>query len=141
MKNLWPDDDGGLADVFDGEAILNKPVSDKYGLVCFEYDSSAGCIHGKEDWLYTIEIEGRDFLGLVDPEEVRRLQAELDRFAAAVARKHRRKPGEVFVPMLGCHWDDDFTDERRAEEAEMLSRLGMSIEEAKEVVRRFKDSD
>lgn len=133
MKSLWPNDDGCLADVFDGEAILSKPVTDKYGLVCYEYDSDAGCIHYNERWLYTLEIDGRDFLELVDPDEDERLQVELDRFAAAVARKHKRQPDEVFAILLGLHWDE-LTDELLAEEKEILAQIGLSLEEARRLV-------
>jgi hypothetical protein len=70
-------------------------------------------------------MDGREFLALADPDEDRRLQAELDRFIAAVARKHKRKPDEVLALMLGIHWDE-LTDELRAEETEKLARVGLA---------------
>jgi len=126
LRKVWPEDGIGhfrdMADVFEDETAPEGCITDVYGLMrctgrlCFV------------QWLPGCQVFTDDLLRASDPEEYRRVNGAWDAWA-------HRHPSPNKVPLIVFDIGPAATEEV---EGELLQKLGLSPEQARESCARLK---
>ena len=127
MKDLWPVSEDSFGDTFDAREDSGEPIEDNYGFVSFP---SEGAVAWSQQFP-SLGISGWELLAFIDPEEHRRVLDAANHRAELRRRRHKTPPDH---PEWLIH--DTLAPRSEAGEEEVLARAGLTLDKAKELIRR-----